>query len=70
MKQVIVSLLSAIIFIPAVYGQDEEEIRSHEIGLSFNLYDFKTAQLIRTTSLNAVIRDKNFGNLNSMSTGI
>ncbi len=70
MKQLIVSLLAAITIAPVVvYGQDDE-IRSHEIGVSFNLVDFKTAQLIRTTSLNAVIRDKQFGNINEMSPGI
>ena len=50
MKHLIVSLLAAIIIAPVVYGQEDEEIRSHEIGVSFNLVDFKTAQLIRTTS--------------------
>ena len=69
MKQLIVSLLAAMIIAPAIYGQDEE-IRSHEIGVSFQLFDFKTAELIRTTSLNAVIRDKNFADLNSMSPGL
>jgi outer membrane protein OmpA-like peptidoglycan-associated protein len=69
MKQLIVSLLAAIVIAPVVYGQDDE-IRSHEIGVSFNLIDFKTAQLIRTTSLNAVIRDKQFGNIGEMSPGI
>ena len=60
MKHLIVSLLAAIIIAPIVYGQ-EDEIRSHEIGVSFNLFDFKTAELIRTTSLNAVISNKQFG---------
>ena len=69
MKHLIVSLLAAIFIAPVVYGQDDE-IRSHEIGVSFNLYDFKTAELIRTTSLNAVIRDKQFGKINNMSAGI
>ncbi|HKC36206.1 MAG TPA: OmpA family protein [Chitinophagaceae bacterium] len=69
MKHLIVSLLTAIIIIPAVYGQDDE-IRSSEIGVSFNLYDYKTAQLIRTTSLSAVIRDKQFGKIKNMSAGI
>ena len=69
MKQLIVSLLAAIILAPVVHGQDDE-IRSHEIGVSFNLIDFKTAQLIRTTSLNAVIRDKQFGDIGEMSPGI
>src|SRR6186997_3025491 len=69
MKQLIVSLFAAIILAPVVYGQDDE-IRSHEIGVSFNLVDFRTAQLIRTTSLNAVIRDKQFGKINEMAPGI
>ncbi len=69
MKHLIVSLLAAIIIAPVVYGQ-EDEIRSHEIGVSFNLFDFKTAELIRTTSLNAVIRDKQFGDEKSPGIGL
>ena len=70
MKQLIVSLLATIFIAPVVYGQEDDEIRSHEIGVSFNLVDFRTAQLIRTTSLNAVLRDKQFGVINEMSPGI
>ena len=69
MKHLIVSLLAVIIIAPVVYGQ-EDEIRSHEIGVSFNLYDFKSAELIRTTSLNAVIRDKQFGDEKSPGIGL
>src|SRR4030095_2447117 len=69
MKHLIVSLLVAIVIVPVVYGQDDE-IRPSEIGVSFNIYDFKTAQLIRTTSLSAVIRDKQFAKINNMSPGI
>ena len=69
MKHLIVSLLAAIIIAPIVYGQ-EDEIRPHEIGVSFNLFDFKTAELIRTTSLNAVIRDKKFGDEKSPGIGL
>jgi outer membrane protein OmpA-like peptidoglycan-associated protein len=69
MKHVFVSLLAAMILAPAVHGQDDE-IRSSEIGVSFNLYDFKTAQLIRTSSLSAVIRDKQFAKIKNMSPGI
>jgi outer membrane protein OmpA-like peptidoglycan-associated protein len=68
MKHVFVSLLAAILISPVVLGQDE--IRSTEIGLSFNLYDYKTAQLIRSTSLSAVIRDKQFGKIKNMNPGI
>ena len=70
MKHLFVSLLAAVIIAPAVQGQNENEIRATEIGVSFNLYDFKTAQLIRTTSLNAVIRDKQFAKIKNMSPGI
>jgi len=69
MKHLIVSLLAVIIIAPAVFAQDDE-IRPSEIGVSFNLYDYKTAQLIRTTSLSAVIRDKQFGKINNMSPGL
>lgn len=69
MKHLFVSLLAAIIFSPAVYSQDDE-IRGDEIGVSFNMHDYKTAQLIRTTSLSAVFRDKKFGKIKDMSPGI
>src|SRR5688572_23285359 len=70
MRHLFVSLLTAIVFAPAVQGQVEDEIRGTDVGVSFNLFDYKTAQLIRTTSLNAVIRDKQFGELKEMSPGI
>lgn len=70
MKHVFVALLSAIILAPAVNGQDEDLIRAAEFGVSFNLYDYKTASLIRATSLSTVIRDKQFGKIKSMSPGI
>ena len=69
MKHLFVSLLAAIIIAPVVQGQDDE-IRSSEIGVSFDLYDYKTAQLIRSTSLSAVLRDKQFGKLKDMFPGI
>ena len=69
MKHLIVSLLAAIIIAPALYSQDDE-IRGNEIGVSFNLYDYKTAQLIRTTSLSAVLRDKQFAKIRNMSAGL
>jgi outer membrane protein OmpA-like peptidoglycan-associated protein len=70
MKHVFVALLAAIIIAPAVNGQDEDLIRASEFGVSFNLYDYKTASLIRTTSLTTVLRDKQFGKLKNMSPGI
>ena len=69
MKHVFVSLLAVILIAPVVKGQDDE-IRSSEIGVSFDLYDYKTAQLIRNTSLGAVFRDKKFFNIKQMSPGL
>jgi OmpA-OmpF porin, OOP family len=69
MKHVFVSLLAAILLAPVVYGQDDE-IRATDIGVSFNLYDYKTAQLIRSTSLSTVFNNKQFGKIQDMSPGI
>ena len=60
MKHLIVSLLAATIIAPVVYGQ-EDEIRSHEIGVSYNLYDYKTAEIKPTTTIKADIRNKQYG---------
>jgi outer membrane protein OmpA-like peptidoglycan-associated protein len=70
MKRLLVSLFALSFFSSAVYSQDDEYIRSSELGVSFNLYDFKTAQLIRSSSLSAVFRDKQFGKLKNMTPGI
>ena len=70
MKHVFVSLLAAIFIAPVAFGQNEDETRGTDICVAFNLYDFETARLIRTTTLSAVLRDKQFGNLKDMSTGI
>jgi len=69
MKHVFVSLLAAILIAPVIYGQDDE-IRSTEIGVSFDLYDYKTAKLIRTTSLSSVFNNKQFGKIKDMYPGI
>ena len=70
MKHVFVSLLAALLFAPVAFGQSEDEIRGTEVGVSFNLYDFESARLIRTTSLSAVLSNKQFGKINNMSPGV
>jgi len=70
MKHVFVSLLAAIVIAPVAFGQTEDEIRASEIGVSFNLYDYKTPQLIRSTSLSAVISNNQFAKIKEMSPGI
>jgi OOP family OmpA-OmpF porin len=69
MKHVFTLLLTMLAIAPAAFSQDDE-IRSDEVGVSFSLYDFKTAQLIRSTSLSAVLRDKQFGKFGNMSPGL
>jgi outer membrane protein OmpA-like peptidoglycan-associated protein len=70
MKHVFVVLLTAIMIAPAINGQDADPIRSSELGVSFNLYDYKTASLIRSSSLSTVLRDKQFGKIKNMAAGI
>src|SRR5215510_2115844 len=69
MKHLIVSLFAALFIAPTLYGQDDYT-RSDDIGISFQLFDFKTAQLIRSTSLGAVLRDKKFGEIKTMTPGL
>ncbi len=69
MKKLLVSFIASILFAPSIFSQDDY-IRPAEIGISFNLYDFATAQRIRTTSLSSVLSTKKWAKLGEMSPGI
>src|ERR1043166_328708 len=69
MKKFLALLLSCYVFIPAVFGQDDE-VRRPALGISFVLKDYTTASLIRTTSLSAVMRDKKWAKLKDMNPGL
>lgn len=69
MKKIIAVLLALSVFIPSMYGQ-EDEIRPAAIGISFFKNDFITPQRIRSTSLSDVIRDKQFAKGGETSPGL
>jgi OmpA-OmpF porin, OOP family len=71
MKKILASLVSVLCFIPLVYSQTTDApIRQSAIGVSFFLNDFITPQRIRSTSLNAVIRDKQSAKFKEMAPGL
>lgn len=69
MKKFLAVLLAFYIFVPASFGQSDE-IRPAAIGVSFFLNDFATANRIRSTSLQRVLRDKQWAKTSEMSPGI
>ncbi|MES1217789.1 MAG: OmpA family protein [Bacteroidota bacterium] len=69
MKKIISALSALFLLAFSSYGQDDE-IRPPALGISFFLNDFTTASRIRTTSLNAVLRDKKVAKISEMSPGI
>ena len=69
MKKILAVLVALSIFIPSMYGQ-EDEIRPAAIGISFFKNDFTTPQRIRNSSLATVIREDQFANGSETSPGI
>ena len=69
MKKILAACLALYFIVPTLNAQ-EDEIRRSAIGISFFVQDFETAQRIRTTSLNAVLRDKQWAKIKEMSPGL
>jgi len=69
MKKILLASLLFCLLIPHSYAQDDD-VRIPALGISFFLNDFTTASRIRSTSLNAVLRDKKWAKLSEMSPGI
>lgn len=69
MKKLLVLLSTFLFFVTLMFGQDDH-IRQSELGISFNLYDVKTAQRIRTTSLSSVLANKQVTKIGEMSPGL
>ncbi|MEJ0101953.1 MAG: OmpA family protein [Bacteroidota bacterium] len=70
MKKILLSLLASYLLLPALFGQKNDYIRPSAIGISFVLNDYKTAQYIRTNSLSATFRDKQWAKLKDMAPGM
>lgn len=68
MKKVIAALIS-FCFLTNIIAQTRP-IRPRALGVSFIMNDFTTAERIRTESLSAVYRDKNWAKFKEMSPGL
>jgi outer membrane protein OmpA-like peptidoglycan-associated protein len=64
------SLLIALCYLVITVHSQENYIRPKAIGFSFFFNDFTTANKIRTTSLNQVLSNKEFGELSGMNPGL
>ncbi|MET0636215.1 MAG: OmpA family protein [Chitinophagaceae bacterium] len=69
MKKIPAIILGLSVFITSSHAQ-ESELRPAAVGLSAIFLDFKTANLIRTTSLTEVLRDKQWADASEMSPGL
>src|ERR1044071_3834111 len=72
MKKILASLVSVSCLIHIAYSQTTTcpPIRQSSIGVSFFLNDFISPNRIRTTSLNAVLRDKQMAHFKDMAPGL
>lgn len=69
MKKILFALFALYLLIPASYGQDDE-IRPKALGISFFMNDFVTPSRIRSTSLSAVLSNKQMAKFKEMSPGL
>jgi OOP family OmpA-OmpF porin len=70
MKKILAVLVSLCIMNSALLAQENSNIRPAAFGVSFLVNDYKTAQLIRTTSFSQVIRDKKWTKMKDAAPGI
>ena len=70
MKKVMALLCASALLAFNLHAQDSSSLRPAAIGVSFLLNDFTTAQRIRSTSLDAVFRDKRLAKINEMAPGL
>lgn len=70
MKKPLLVFLTSVFFILNIYSQTKSYKQPATLGIHFIFNDFATAQLIRSTSLSAVLRDHRFGKLKDMSQGL
>ena len=69
MKKILAACIALYLFAPATNAQDDE-IRRPALGISFFLQDFETARRIRSSSLQTVLRDKQWSDVGDMSPGL
>ncbi|RYY52214.1 MAG: OmpA family protein [Chitinophagaceae bacterium] len=69
MRKILAVLLGLTLFTGTVSAQDDD-IRPAAIGVSFTLHDFETARLIRASSVNSVLRNKQWAGFSDMEPGL
>jgi outer membrane protein OmpA-like peptidoglycan-associated protein len=69
MKKIVAALIFLLSFTDSVLAQDKP-VRPSAIGVSFFFNDYTTPQLIRSTSLSQVLRDKKWAKFRDMSPGL
>lgn len=67
-KSLLVSFISLICI--STFSQEKSYRQPPTLGIHFLFNDFATADLIRSTSLSAVLREHQFGKLKNMSQGL
>jgi OOP family OmpA-OmpF porin len=72
MKKIILllSILTSILTIQAQEKQNKQYVKRPALGVHFSLTDFKTASLIRSSTLNSVVLNKQFTKPRLMSPGL
>src|SRR5215510_7440888 len=70
MKKFLASVLATYCLLVSGYSQTKFPIRQAELGISFTLTDFETAQRIRSTSLASVMNKNEGAKFREMSPGI
>lgn len=70
MKKIYSIVLAFFILHTNAFCQDEEHIQDPTFGVHFLFDDFKSAQAIRSGSLEKALRDKQFGKIKDMSAGL
>lgn len=70
MKKISALVLAFTFLHTIAYSQNEDYIQNPTFGVHFIFNDFKSAQAIRSTSLGAALRNKQFGKIKEMSPGL
>ncbi|WP_276484583.1 hypothetical protein [Paraflavitalea pollutisoli] len=70
MKKIPGLVLAFILLRTNAHSQDDDYIQNPTFGVHFIFNDFKSAQVIRATSLGSAIRNKQFGKIKEMAPGL
>ena len=69
-KSLLLSLLATVAFTLHTHGQDSDYVKGPALGIHFLFNDFKSAAVIKATSLSSALANKTLGKFKDMSPGI